>query len=75
MDNWCIVKGATHPEAAHAWINFILDPENSLKDLEFHGYNTGVTGVKEAAEEPRVCRSWTWCSSPTSRSRRSGPAR
>jgi spermidine/putrescine transport system substrate-binding protein len=50
MDNWCIVKGATHPEAAHAWINFILDPDNSLKDLEFHGYNTGITGVKEAAE-------------------------
>ncbi len=50
MDNWCIVKGATHPEAAHAWINFILDPDNSLQDLEFHGYNTGITGVKEAAE-------------------------
>jgi spermidine/putrescine transport system substrate-binding protein len=50
MDNWCIVKGATHPEAAHAWINFILDPANSLQDLEFHGYNTGITGVKEAAE-------------------------
>jgi spermidine/putrescine transport system substrate-binding protein len=51
MDNWCIVKGATHPEAAYAWINFILEPENSLKDLEFHGYNTGIIGVKEAAEE------------------------
>ena len=50
MDNWCIVKGATHPEAAYAWINFILDPANSLQDLEFHGYNTGITGVKEAAE-------------------------
>jgi spermidine/putrescine transport system substrate-binding protein len=50
MDNWCIVKGASHPEAAHAWINFILDPENSLQDLEFHGYNTGITGVQEAAE-------------------------
>jgi len=51
MDNWCIVKGATHPEAAYAWINFILDPANSLQDLEFHGYNTGITGVKEAAEK------------------------
>jgi spermidine/putrescine transport system substrate-binding protein len=50
MDNWCIVKGATHPEAAHAWINFILDPDNSLQDLEFHGYNTGINGVKDAAE-------------------------
>jgi spermidine/putrescine transport system substrate-binding protein len=50
MDNWCIVKGAPNPEAAHAWINFILDAENSLQDLEFHGYNTGIKGVKEAAE-------------------------
>jgi spermidine/putrescine transport system substrate-binding protein len=50
MDNWCIVTGAEHPEAAHAWINFLLDPEISLKDLEFHGYNTGITGVQDQAE-------------------------
>ena len=49
MDNWTIVKGAPHPEAAYAFINFILDPANSLQDLHFHGYNTGITGVKEAA--------------------------
>ncbi len=49
MDNWTIVKGATHPEAAYAFLNFILDPANSLQDLEYHGYNTGITGVKEAA--------------------------
>jgi spermidine/putrescine transport system substrate-binding protein len=50
MDNWAMVKGATHPNAAYAWINFILDKDNSLQDLNFHGYNTGITGVKEAAE-------------------------
>jgi spermidine/putrescine transport system substrate-binding protein len=50
MDNWCIVKGAEHPEAAHAWINFILDTDNSLQDIAFHGYNTGVTGIQEKAE-------------------------
>jgi spermidine/putrescine transport system substrate-binding protein len=50
MDNWCILKEAQHPEAAYAWINFILDPEISLKDLEFHGYNTGINGVQAAAE-------------------------
>ena len=49
MDNWCIVKGAQHPNAAHAWINFILDPEVSLKDLAYHGYNTAITGVEEEA--------------------------
>lgn len=51
MDNWCIVKGAEHPNAAHAWINYICDPEVSLKDLAYHGYNTGITGVQERAEE------------------------
>jgi spermidine/putrescine transport system substrate-binding protein len=51
MDNWCIVKGAQNPNAAHAWINFICDPEVSLKDLAYHGYNTGITGVQERAEE------------------------
>jgi spermidine/putrescine transport system substrate-binding protein len=49
MDNWTMVKGAPHPEAAYAFMNFILDPTNSLQDLQFHGYNTGITGVKEAA--------------------------
>ena len=50
MDNWCIVKGAQNPNAAHAWINFICDPEVSLKDLAYHGYNTGIIGVQEEAE-------------------------
>jgi spermidine/putrescine transport system substrate-binding protein len=50
MDNWCIVKGAEHPNAAHAWINYICDPKVSLKDLAYHGYNTGIVGVQEEAE-------------------------
>jgi spermidine/putrescine transport system substrate-binding protein len=49
MDNWCIVKGAEHPNAAHAWINFILDPKVSLKDLAYHGYNTALKGVEDEA--------------------------
>jgi spermidine/putrescine transport system substrate-binding protein len=50
MDNWCIVTGAQHPNAAHAWINYILDPKVSLKDLAYHGYNTGIAGVEEEAK-------------------------
>jgi spermidine/putrescine transport system substrate-binding protein len=50
MDNWSILAEAQNTEAAYAWINFILQPEVSLKDLEFHGYNTGIKGVKEEAE-------------------------
>ena len=51
MDNWAIVKGAQHPEASYAWINYILDPANSITDLNYHGYNTGVNGVKDLAEQ------------------------
>jgi spermidine/putrescine transport system substrate-binding protein len=51
MDNWCIVSGAEHPNAAHAWINYICDPEVSLQDLAYHGYNTGIIGVEERARE------------------------
>ena len=50
MDNWAILKDAPNPEAAYAWINHILDPEISLKDLAYHGYNTGIEGVQAAAE-------------------------
>ena len=40
MDNYCIAAGAPNPDAAHAWINWILIPEVSIKDLDYHGYNS-----------------------------------
>jgi spermidine/putrescine transport system substrate-binding protein len=49
MDNWCILEEAKNVDAAYDFINFILDPANSIKDLEFHGYNTGIKGVEELA--------------------------
>ena len=51
MDNWTIVKGAKNLDAAYDFINYILDPANSLpRSSQFHGYNTGVKGI----EEPRT---------------------
>ena len=47
MDNWCIVSGAQNVDAAYNFMNFIMDPANSVTDLEFHGYNTGIKGVQE----------------------------
>jgi len=47
MDNWCILKGAKNRDAAYNFLNFILTPENSATDLAFHGYDTGITGVRE----------------------------
>jgi spermidine/putrescine transport system substrate-binding protein len=47
MDNWCILKGAKNRDAAYNFLNFILIPENSATDLGFHGYDTGITGVRD----------------------------
>ncbi|MEO8163466.1 MAG: spermidine/putrescine ABC transporter substrate-binding protein [Ilumatobacteraceae bacterium] len=49
MDNWCIAKGASNLDAAYDFINFILDPVNSLTDVQFHGFNTGLKGIEESA--------------------------
>jgi len=46
MDNWCIVSGAENVDAAYDFINFILDPANSVTDLAFHGYNTGLKDLE-----------------------------
>lgn len=50
-DNWCIVADAQHPEAAHAFINYVLDPEISLRELEYIGYDTGIEGLAEEAAD------------------------
>lgn len=50
MDNWAIATGAPHPEAAHAFINFVLTPENSLAELDYIGYHTGAIDIQPAAE-------------------------
>jgi spermidine/putrescine transport system substrate-binding protein len=47
VDNWCILKGAPHPEAAHAFINNILDPKVSAAEIDYHGYNTAVPKTQE----------------------------
>jgi spermidine/putrescine transport system substrate-binding protein len=47
MDNYCIATGSPNPDAAHAWIDWILIPEVSIKDLDFHGYNSGLKGMDQ----------------------------
>ena len=54
MDNWTVLASAPHPVAAHAWINAILDPAVSYQDLQFHGYNTGLAGLKERAAKEKL---------------------
>ncbi len=51
MDNWCIVKAAAENVERGLRVDQLHPrPEISLKDLEFHGYNTGINGVQEQAE-------------------------
>lgn len=49
QDNWAIVKGAQHVDAAYAFIDYVLQPKTSLIDLQYIGYNTGVNGIQPAA--------------------------
>lgn len=51
MDNWCIAKGASNLDAAYDFINFILDVDNSLTEIQFHGFNTGLKGIEEKASD------------------------
>lgn len=47
MDNWCIVKGARHIDAAYDFINFMLNPVNAGRAAMYIGYNTGTSSLHE----------------------------
>ncbi|MFM2071753.1 MAG: hypothetical protein RLZZ623_2016 [Actinomycetota bacterium] len=51
MDNYVIAAGAPNPEAAHAWINWLLTPEISIQDLNYHGYNSGMKDIDKLLAE------------------------
>lgn len=51
MDNYCIATGAPNAEAAHAWINWLLTPEVSIQDLQFHGYHSGMKNIDQLIAE------------------------
>jgi spermidine/putrescine transport system substrate-binding protein len=46
-DNWSIVTQAPHPAAAHAFINWQLQPEIQALDTEYHYYGAVVKGEEE----------------------------
>lgn len=54
MDTWTIVDGAPNPNAAYAWIDWILQPEISYIDLQYHGYNTAIKGIEETAKSDKI---------------------
>jgi spermidine/putrescine transport system substrate-binding protein len=46
-DNWAIVAGSPHPAAAHAFLNWHLQPQVQAMDTEYHYYGDVVEGAEE----------------------------
>lgn len=51
-DSMVIPKAARNPKLAHAYINFILEYENSMKNSQFVGYTSSNGEVMEALSAP-----------------------
>ncbi|GAB3118930.1 polyamine ABC transporter substrate-binding protein [Glaciibacter psychrotolerans] len=49
MDTWAIAKGAQNLDAAYAFIDYMLEPEVSFREVDYMGYNTGVVGMADLA--------------------------
>jgi spermidine/putrescine transport system substrate-binding protein len=53
LDNWAIVAGAPHPAAAHAFLNWHLQPRVQARDTEYHYYGAVVEG-EETYLDPAI---------------------
>jgi spermidine/putrescine transport system substrate-binding protein len=51
MDNWAISATSQHPEAAHAFLNFMLEPDNQLTNVDYIGYHTGAKDIEDDARK------------------------
>ena len=51
FDNMVIPKNRENQDAAYAFINFMLKPENALKNAEYVGYSTPNLPAKEMLPE------------------------
>ena len=51
MDNWSIPAGAKNIDAAYAFIDYVLRPDVSLKQVAYVGYHTGIAGIEERARK------------------------
>ncbi|WP_200863412.1 polyamine ABC transporter substrate-binding protein [Lutibaculum baratangense] len=51
FDSFAIPKDAPHPEAAHAFINFMMKPEVAAKNTNYIFYASGSEGAQEFIDE------------------------
>lgn len=54
MDNWTIATGAPHPDASYAFINWVIEPEQSIREVAYAGYHTGTAGIERLAQEQEM---------------------
>lgn len=53
LDNWCMVADAPHPAAAHAFMNWILDPKIQAQEVSWNYYGSPVAG-EEQYLDPKI---------------------
>ena len=58
VDNWVVPAESEHPVAAHKWIDYMLDPVNAGREMNYHQYPVPVVGIKgvdaDLAKDPIV---------------------
>ncbi|MFO1443750.1 ABC transporter substrate-binding protein [Bacillus sp. Bva_UNVM-123] len=54
FDNMVIPKTSKNIEAAHQFINFMLDPENAAQNTDYVGYSTPNKGALEFLDEETI---------------------
>jgi spermidine/putrescine transport system substrate-binding protein len=47
-DSWCVPSTAPHPVAAHAWINYLLEPTTAVTEMNYHNYPIPIPAALDA---------------------------
>ena len=51
LDSYHMPVGGAHPNAAHSWLNHVLDPKNAAAETEYTGYASAVGASAEHLSE------------------------
>lgn len=59
FDSYHLPAGGEHPNAAHSWMNFVLDPEVAAEETAYTGFLSPVAGIEkhlppEVAGDPLI---------------------
>jgi spermidine/putrescine transport system substrate-binding protein len=47
LDSYHLPVGGTHINAAHSWVNYVLDPEVAAREITYTGFLSPVSGVEK----------------------------